>query len=256
MLAIELGELIDLLPTEGFDVSLTGFETPEIDLLLDDMGPPRPEPEDILPALHPNPATRRGDLWQLKGDHHAGGGSLRWDRKETPSNTSRSSSGAQCVRLQGPVVERIRSSAELHCRRTSPGSRERPALLLGRHRVPPQKCHRLATGPLGGFPVVCRVAPDDMSNSWERKMIAHHHDPIGRDAVQNGLARQGPGIHRQFDADHTRQQAIDPDPVAGYRSARGHDHARQAIDGITVGASAISNRRETRSLGVWRTTAA
>src|ERR1700693_1324647 len=28
-----------------------------------------------------------------------------------------------------------------------------------------------------------------MSNSWERKMIAHHHDPIGRDPVQNGLAR-------------------------------------------------------------------
>src|ERR1700722_9816698 len=43
--------------------------------------------------------------------------------------------------------------------------------------------------PLGSFPVVCRVAPDDMPNSRERKMIAHHHDPIGRDAVQNGLAR-------------------------------------------------------------------
>src|SRR5664279_4540852 len=31
MLAIELGELIDLLPIEGFDISLTGFDTPEID---------------------------------------------------------------------------------------------------------------------------------------------------------------------------------------------------------------------------------
>jgi ParB-like chromosome segregation protein Spo0J len=66
MLAIELGELIDLSPTEGFEVSLTGFEAPEIDLLLADMAPSRPEPEDILPALPPNPATRRGDLWQLK----------------------------------------------------------------------------------------------------------------------------------------------------------------------------------------------
>ena len=34
MIAIELGELIDLLPTEGMDVSLTGFEAPEVDLLL------------------------------------------------------------------------------------------------------------------------------------------------------------------------------------------------------------------------------
>ena len=42
--------------------------------------------------------------------------------------------------------------------------------------------------PLGGFPVVCRVASDDMSNSRERKMIAHYLAPIGRDAVQNGLA--------------------------------------------------------------------
>jgi hypothetical protein len=42
--------------------------------------------------------------------------------------------------------------------------------------------------PLGRFPVVCRVASDDMSDSRERKMIAHYLDPIGRDAVQNGLA--------------------------------------------------------------------
>jgi len=68
MLAIELGELIDLLPTEGFDVSLTGFEAPDIDLLLADMAPSRPEPEDILPALPRNPTTRRGDLWRL-GKH-------------------------------------------------------------------------------------------------------------------------------------------------------------------------------------------
>ena len=39
ILAIELGELIDLMPAEGFNVSLTGFEAPEIDLLLADMAP-------------------------------------------------------------------------------------------------------------------------------------------------------------------------------------------------------------------------
>jgi hypothetical protein len=31
---MELGELIELLPIEGLDVSITGFETAEIDLLL------------------------------------------------------------------------------------------------------------------------------------------------------------------------------------------------------------------------------
>jgi DNA modification methylase len=68
ILAIELGELIELLPAEGLDVSLTGFEAPEIDLLLADMAPSRPEPEDILPALPRNAVTRRGDLWLL-GKH-------------------------------------------------------------------------------------------------------------------------------------------------------------------------------------------
>src|SRR6476660_5616744 len=48
---------------------------------------------------------------------------------------------------------------------------------------------RSLPGPLGGFPVVCRVVSDDMSNSRERKMIANHHDLIGGDSVQNGLAR-------------------------------------------------------------------
>jgi ParB-like chromosome segregation protein Spo0J len=60
ILAIELGELIELLPAEGFDVSLTGFEAAEIDLLLADMAPSKPEPEDILPALPRNPTTRHG----------------------------------------------------------------------------------------------------------------------------------------------------------------------------------------------------
>src|SRR5580704_2611886 len=44
-------------------------------------------------------------------------------------------------------------------------------------------------GPLGSFPVICSVAADDMSDSRERKMKAHHHEPISRNAVQNGLAR-------------------------------------------------------------------
>jgi DNA modification methylase len=67
ILALELGELIDLLPTEGFDVCLTGFEAPEIDALLKDMASPsRLGPEDKIPAAPRNPATRRGDLWEME----------------------------------------------------------------------------------------------------------------------------------------------------------------------------------------------
>jgi DNA modification methylase len=67
ILAIELGELTELLPAQGFDVSLTGFETAEIDLLLADMAS-RQQQEDPLPDLPENPVTRPGDLWLL-GKH-------------------------------------------------------------------------------------------------------------------------------------------------------------------------------------------
>ncbi|WP_319797358.1 DNA methyltransferase [Nitrobacter sp.] len=68
ILAIELGELSELMPVEGFDVSLTGFETAEIDLLLADMIQPKQVPEDDVPPLPRNPVTQRGDLW-LFGKH-------------------------------------------------------------------------------------------------------------------------------------------------------------------------------------------
>ena len=70
LLAIELGELVELLPIEGCDISLTCFETPEVDLLLADMAASTSAPEDVLPPLRaPGEAiTRRGDLWLL-GKH-------------------------------------------------------------------------------------------------------------------------------------------------------------------------------------------
>jgi DNA modification methylase len=68
MLAIELGELVDLLPAEDVEVSLTGFEIPEIDLLLADMGASKIEPEDVLPSLPQNAVTMQGDVWLL-GKH-------------------------------------------------------------------------------------------------------------------------------------------------------------------------------------------
>jgi DNA modification methylase len=64
LLALELGELIDLLPTEGLDVSVTGFEPAEIDLLFADRAP-GPDPEDVVPPLPQKAATRPGDLWRL-----------------------------------------------------------------------------------------------------------------------------------------------------------------------------------------------
>jgi DNA modification methylase len=68
ILAIELGELIELLPAKGLDIALTGFDIGEIDLLLADMAQPATQPEDIVPALPRQPTTQRGDLWRL-GKH-------------------------------------------------------------------------------------------------------------------------------------------------------------------------------------------
>lgn len=68
MLAIELGELVDLLPIEGFDISLTGFDTPEIDLLLADMAVSRSEPQEAIPLPPRSAVSKPGDLWHL-GKH-------------------------------------------------------------------------------------------------------------------------------------------------------------------------------------------
>jgi DNA modification methylase len=68
ILSIELGELIDLLPVEGMDVSLTGFEVPEIDMLMADMATSIPDPADTVPPLLKKAVSHRGDLWQL-GKH-------------------------------------------------------------------------------------------------------------------------------------------------------------------------------------------
>jgi hypothetical protein len=67
-LAIELGDLIELLPAEGLDVSLTGFEVAEVDLLLADMASSQWEADDVPPTPPKNPVSRLGDLWIL-GKH-------------------------------------------------------------------------------------------------------------------------------------------------------------------------------------------
>jgi len=66
ILAAELGELSTLLPSVDLDISLTGFELGEIDILLTDVGEEKPEPEDRLPPTAGPTVTRRGDLWILR----------------------------------------------------------------------------------------------------------------------------------------------------------------------------------------------
>ena len=68
LLAVELPELVELLPAEGFDISLTGFEAAEVDLLLADMSSSRTEDEGELPQVSQDPVAKRGDIWRL-GKH-------------------------------------------------------------------------------------------------------------------------------------------------------------------------------------------
>lgn len=65
LLALELGE-IEIL---GFDLELTGFETPEIDLLFSS-GEAEADPADSVEAPDQNQTaiSQQGDLWQI-GDH-------------------------------------------------------------------------------------------------------------------------------------------------------------------------------------------
>ena len=67
LLALELQELsIDL----NFDVTVTGFETAEVDLLIQDLNEAAPDEADEVPEVDRSmPAvSRRGDLWRI-GDH-------------------------------------------------------------------------------------------------------------------------------------------------------------------------------------------
>lgn len=68
ILRIELQGLAEL--DLGFDLEITGFDTTELDLLLDDDdGAAAPDPADEIPPPGPGPAiTRPGDIWLL-GDH-------------------------------------------------------------------------------------------------------------------------------------------------------------------------------------------
>ncbi len=71
LLKLELGELAAL--DVELDLTLTGFSTGEIDVILTDT----PDPDDeIIPAVPKTPRTRPGDIWEL-GDHRIGCGDAR-----------------------------------------------------------------------------------------------------------------------------------------------------------------------------------
>ena len=71
LLKLELAELTTL--DVGFDLSVTGFSTGEIDVAL--KGAPDPDDETI-PAVPKTPRTRPGDMWIL-GEHRVGCGDGR-----------------------------------------------------------------------------------------------------------------------------------------------------------------------------------
>lgn len=71
VLKLELGELAVM--DVDIDLSLTGFATGEIDVMLN--GKVDPE-EEIIPAVRRAPRTRVGDIWAL-GDHRLGCGDGR-----------------------------------------------------------------------------------------------------------------------------------------------------------------------------------
>jgi len=71
ILKVELGDLATL--DVGIDVTLTGFTTGEIDVILNEGTDPD---DEAIPAVPAEPRTRPGDIWVL-GDHRIGCGDCR-----------------------------------------------------------------------------------------------------------------------------------------------------------------------------------
>jgi len=81
ILVKELGELGALLEPTEWDLSMTGFEAPEIDALFGDLGIDTPDPVEDLPPLEERAVSRAGDLWILNShrltcDNARSGGGL------------------------------------------------------------------------------------------------------------------------------------------------------------------------------------
>ena len=66
LIKVELGELAGL--DLDFDLEITGFETAEIDILLDGAAEPKPDPADNLPPVELTAVAQLGDVFLL-GEH-------------------------------------------------------------------------------------------------------------------------------------------------------------------------------------------
>ena len=71
ILKLELSELATI--DVGMDLTLTGFATGEIDVILDGQDDPE---DEVIPAVPETPRTKPGDIWIL-GDHRIGCGDGR-----------------------------------------------------------------------------------------------------------------------------------------------------------------------------------
>jgi hypothetical protein len=89
-LAVEIEELSVLPPPIDLDISVTGFETGEIDVLLVDIGEEKPGPEDRLPPTAGPAVTLRGELWTLR-KHRILCGDAREESNYHPSHERRRS---------------------------------------------------------------------------------------------------------------------------------------------------------------------
>lgn len=65
ILAIELQNLMEI--NLDFDIAVTGFEFPEIDVLIEELEtkPAKADPADEVPVVDGPVVTRPGDLWQI-----------------------------------------------------------------------------------------------------------------------------------------------------------------------------------------------
>jgi DNA modification methylase len=88
ILAIELQHLITI--DSDFDVTITGFEIAEIDLIIEETTANKPNPDDVFEFDETTPpVTQIGDLWQLGKHRLLCGSSLETGSYKTLMNTHR-----------------------------------------------------------------------------------------------------------------------------------------------------------------------
>ena len=133
ILAAELGDLIELLPLDGLEIGITGFEPPEIDLILADHAGPKRDPADRPFLVPDSPTTRRSDLWLL-GGHRVLCGDAR-----AREDVARLMQGDRARTTFTDPPYNVRIAGHVHHRR---GSRHRPRRRGEPPAQRPSRCHR------------------------------------------------------------------------------------------------------------------